>query len=37
MKLRMSIPNDWDNHIIVHVSGNLYWNKTTNVKFYKVG
>ncbi len=35
-KLVMSIPNDWTNHVIVHVSGNLWWNKTTDRKFYKV-
>ncbi len=37
VRYRMSIPNDWDNDVIVHVSGNLWWNKTTNVKFIKLG
>jgi len=37
MTYRMSIPNDWNNHVIVHVSGNLWWNKTTNVKFIRLG
>ena len=33
----MSTPNDWGgDQKIVHVSGNLWWNKTTNVKFYLV-
>ncbi len=37
MKPHMSIPNDWGgDQKIVHVSGNLWWNKTTNVKFYLV-
>ena len=36
-KLRMSVPNNWETDTIDHVAGNLWWNKTTGVKFFKVG
>ena len=32
----MSVPNNWESDEIVPVDGNLWWNKTTNVKFYLV-
>ena len=32
----MTVPNNWESHEIVHVHGNLWWNKTTDVKFYLV-
>ena len=32
----MTVPNDWDNDVIVHVNGHQWWNKTTDVKFYLV-
>lgn len=35
-KLRMSVPNNWETDTIVNVSGNLWWNKTTGIKFYLV-
>ena len=34
--MNMSVPNNWESDDIVPVSGNLWWNKTTNVKFYLV-